>query len=155
MTLAQIGERLLHIGLGNRDLRFIGAQLFVALQLDFRQHLEGGLEAQRFAIVQVQVGHSRLRYRMQAQPLGFLPEEARDQRLDHVGLDLFGKTLANNRCRNMAAPEAGNARHLLIFLDQRVGLPVDIRDRNLNLNLALGRAFLGRAFFGRAFFRSQ
>jgi len=43
----------------------------------------------------------------------------------------------------MAAPEAGNARHLLIFLNQRIGLPVDILDRNLNLNLAFGRAFFG------------
>src|ERR1019366_5281575 len=58
------------------------------------------------------------------------------------------KTLANNRRRNMAAPEAGNTRHLLIFLDQRIGLPVDILDRNLNLNLAFGGAFVGRAFFG-------
>ena len=49
----------------------------------------------------------------------------------------------------MAAPEAGNTRYLLIFLDQRIGLPVDIRDRDLNLNLALGGAFLGRAVLGR------
>ncbi len=40
----------------------------------------------------------------------------------------------------MAAAEAGNARHLLIFLDQRVGLPVDVRDRNLNRDFALGGA---------------
>jgi len=100
--------------------------------------------------VQVQVRHPRLRYRMNAQPLGLLPEVARDQRLDHVGLDLLRKTLANNRSRNMAAPEAGNARYLLIFLDQRIGLPVDICDWNLHLNLALGGAFVGRAVFGRA-----
>ena len=48
----------------------------------------------------------------------------------------------------MAAPEAGNTRYLLIFLDQRIGLPVDIRDRNLHLNLAFGGAFFGRAVFG-------
>src|SRR5208282_786296 len=47
----------------------------------------------------------------------------------------------------MAAAEAGNARHLLIFLDQSVGLPVDILDRNLNRDLALGGAFFRRAFF--------
>ncbi len=151
MTLAQIGERLLHIRLGNRDLRFIGAQLFVAFQLDFRQHLKGGFEAQRLAFVQAQVRHPRLRYRMQAQPLGLPPEEARDERLDHVGLDFFRKTLANNRRRNMAAPEAGNARHLLIFLDQRIGLPVDILDRNLNRNLALGGAGFRRTFRGCQF----
>ena len=95
--------------------------------------------------MQVQVRHSRLRYGMNTQPLGLLPEVARDQRLDHVGLDLFRKALANNRRWNMAAPEAGNTCYLLIFLDQRIGLPVDIRDRDLNLNLAFGGAFLGRA----------
>ena len=78
MTLAQVGESLLHIGLGNRNLRFIGAQLFVAFQLDFRQHLKGGFEAQRFALVQMQVRDPRLRYRMKAEPLRFLLEEARD-----------------------------------------------------------------------------
>ena len=46
----------------------------------------------------------------------------------------------------MAAPEAGNTRYLLIFLDQRIGLPDDVRDRDLHLNLALGGAFLGRVF---------
>jgi hypothetical protein len=50
----------------------------------------------------------------------------------------------------MAAAEAGNACHLLIFLDQRVGLPVDILDRNLNRDLALGGAGFGRNF-GRSF----
>jgi hypothetical protein len=85
---------------------------------------------------------------MNAQPLGLLPEVARDQRLDHVGLDLLRKTLANDRRRNMAAPEAGNTRYLLIFLDQRIGLPVDIGDRNLHLNLAFGGAFFGRAVLG-------
>src|SRR6266478_3596000 len=148
MPLAQIGQRFLHIFLGNRDLRLIGAQLFVALQLDFRQHLKGSFEPQRLALVQAQVRHPRLRYGMNAQPLSLLPEVARDQRLDHVGLDLFRKALANNRRRNMAAPEAGNTRYLLIFLDQRIGLPVDVRDGNLHLNLALGGAFLGRAVLG-------
>src|SRR5271154_4895519 len=50
----------------------------------------------------------------------------------------------------MAAAEAGNACHLLIFLNQRVGLPVDVCDRNLNRDLALGGACLGRNFRGRA-----
>ena len=40
----------------------------------------------------------------------------------------------------MAAPEAGNARHLLVFLDQRVGLAGDIRYRDLNLDLTFGCA---------------
>ena len=46
----------------------------------------------------------------------------------------------------MAAPEAGDTRYLLIFLDQRLGLPIHILDRNLDLNLTLGGAFLGRIF---------
>ena len=46
----------------------------------------------------------------------------------------------------MAAPEAGNVRYLLIFLDQRLGLPIHILDWNLNFNLALGGAFFGRIF---------
>ncbi len=154
MTLAQIGERLFDIGFGNRDFRLVGAQIFVAFRFDLRQHFKGGLETQRFALVQVQVGDPRLRYGMQAQALGLLPEVARDQRLDHIGLDLFGKTLANNRRGNMAAPETGNASHLLIFLDQRFGLAGDVRDWNLNLNLAFGGTVFrigdgfGRVFFG-------
>jgi len=150
MTLAHIGDRLLHIGLGNSDLGFIGAQFFVAFEFDLRS-TQGGLEAQRLAIVQVQIGDPRLRYWMQAQPLSLQSRRARDQGLDHVGLDLFRKTLANDRRRNVAAPEARNARHLLIFLDQRIGFAGDMLDRNLNLNLAFGGAFFGRVFVGRIF----
>ena len=51
----------------------------------------------------------------------------------------------------MTAPEAGDARYLLVFLDQRFGLPVDVLDWNLDLNLALGGAFLGRIFVSTIF----
>jgi len=94
----------------------------------------------------MQVGDPRLRNGMQAQPLRLLAKEAGDKRFDHVGFDLFGKTLANNRRRNMAAPEPGNARHLLILLDQRFGLPAHFFGRHLDLDLAFGGAFFGRAF---------
>jgi hypothetical protein len=85
---------------------------------------------------------------MQAKPLGFLAEEARNQGFYHVGLDLFGKALANDRRRDMPAPEARDAGHLLVFLDQRIGLAVDIRDWNLNFDLTFGGAFFARIFFG-------
>ena len=121
------------------------------MELDFRQNLESRFEAQGLAIVQVQVGHPRLRYGMQTQSLSLLPEETRNQRFNHVGFDLFGKTLADDGRRNMAAPEAGNACQLLIFLDQRIGLAIDIRDRDFDLNLALGGAFPGYTFLGCVF----
>src|SRR5579859_1220261 len=89
---------------------------------------------------------------MQAETLRFAPEKLGNQSFDHVGLDFFGKTLADNRRGNVAAAEAGNSRHLLIFLDQRVGLPVDVLDGNLNYDLAFGGAVFRRAFFGRTIF---
>src|SRR5208282_1347815 len=73
---------------------------------------------------------------------------------DHIGLDLFGKALANDRCRNMATAEAGNARDFLVFLDQRIGLPVDVLDRNLDLDFALGGACLRSTLRGRAVLRA-
>src|SRR5277367_5464147 len=99
----------------------------------------------------MQIGDSRLRYRMQAQPLRFLAEKPRNKRFDHIGFDFFRETLTDDGRRNVAAAEAGNAGHLLIFLDQRFGLSIDVRDRNLNSDFALGaaaaRAFLSSVFF--------
>src|SRR6202167_6510543 len=106
MTLAHFAERLLDICFRNRNLGLIGTQLLVAFQPDFRQHLKSRLEAQWLTVVKMQVSDARLRYGMQAKPLGFLAEEARNQRFYHVGLDLFRKALANDRRRDVPAPGA-------------------------------------------------
>src|SRR6267154_486906 len=101
--------------------------------------------------MQMQVSDPRLRYGMQAQPLGFLAKEARDQSFHHVGFDFFREALANDRGRDVTAPEAWDTRYLLILLDQGFGLAVDVRERNLDFDLALGGAFFRGAVFAQAF----
>src|SRR5438128_11169618 len=79
---------------------------------------------------------------MHAEPLCLLPEKSRDQSLDDIGLNFFRKTLADDRRRHMASPKAGQARHLLIFLNQRIGLARYFLRWDLNFNFALGGALV-------------
>ena len=52
----------------------------------------------------------------------------------------------------MASTEARDASHFLILLDQGVGLPIDVGERNFDLDLATGDAVFvsisARVFFG-------
>ena len=140
MLLAHAVERLLDFFIGDRDLRLVGAQLFVSLDFDLGHDFEAGFEAQGFVVLQLQIGDLRLRDRDQALLVGFFAEIAGDQGLDHITLQVFGKTLADDGCGHMSAAEAGDARQLLIFLDQGCSLAIYFFDRNLNCNLPPGAA---------------
>ena len=140
MLLEQSVQRLLHFLIGNRDLRLFRPQFLVALNLDFGHDFKGGFKAQRFVVFQVEVGDLRLRYRDQALLVSLFAEVTRNQRFHHVALQIFGKTLADDGCGHMSAAEAGDARQLLIFLDQGFGLAVHFLDGNLNRNLPPGAA---------------
>jgi len=90
-------------------------------------------------VVRHHAGGDRLREAAtQDAGLGARPLAGRsgDEGLDHISLDFFGKALANDGGRHVATPEAGNARHLLVFLNERLGLPVHVRDGNLDFDLA-------------------
>ena len=88
------------------DLRMVGAQFLVAFDLDLGQDLEAGLEAQRLAVMNVQVGDARLRYRNHPQLFRLFAEVARDQRLDHVALQIFFEALPDDRRGHVPGAEA-------------------------------------------------
>ena len=140
VLLAHAVQRLLDFFVGDRDLRLVGAQILVALDLDLGHHFKAGFEAQGFVVLQVKIGDLRLRNRDQSLLVGFFAEIARDQRLDHIALQVFGKTLADDGCGHMSAAEAGDARQLLIFLDQGCSLAIYFFDRNFNCDLPPGAA---------------
>ena len=140
VLLAHAVQRLLDFFIGHRDLGLFGAQLLVALDLDFGHHFKAGLEAQRFVVLQVQIGDLRLRHRDQSLLVGLFAEVAGDEGLDHIALQVFGKTLADDGGGHMSAAEAGDARQLLIFLDQGIGLAVYFLDGNFNRDLPPGAA---------------
>ncbi len=60
MLLAQAGERLFDFLVGDGNLRLIGAQIFVAFDLNLGQHFEAGLESKRLSVVNVQISDARL-----------------------------------------------------------------------------------------------
>ncbi len=140
MLLAHRGQGLLDFFIGDRDFRFLGAQLLVALDFDLGHHFKAGLEAQRFVVLQMQIGDLRLGNRDQALLVGLFAEVARHQGLDHVALQVFGKTLFDDGGGDMSATEAGNTRQLLIFLDQGCSLAIYFLDGDLNGNLPAGAA---------------
>ncbi len=142
MLLAHVVQRFLDFLVFYFDFRMVGAQLLVALDLDLGHDLEAGLEAQRLAIMNMQVGDARLGDRNHSQLFGFLAEVARDQRLDHIALQVFFKSLPDDRRRHVPGAEPGQARHLLIFLDQHFSFAGDFFGGDFDRNLALDAVFL-------------
>jgi len=51
VLLAHAVQRLLDLFIGHGDFRLFGAQLFVAIHLDFRHHFKAGFEAQGFVVL--------------------------------------------------------------------------------------------------------
>ena len=141
VALAKFVQRLLDIVIGNCDCGLVGTQFLIAFEFDFREHFERGFEAHGFAVVQMKVGNTRLRNGVEAQSFGFLAEESRDEGFDYVGFDFLRKALADDRGGNVAATEARDARHLLIFLNQSFCLAADFLGGNFDFNLALCALF--------------
>ena len=138
VLLAHAVQGLLDFFVGDCDLGLFGAQFFVAFDLDLGHHFKAGFEAQRLVVLQVEIGDLRLRHRDQTLLVGFFAEVARDQGFDHITLQVFGKTLADDGGGHMSAAEAGDARQLLIFLDQGIGLAIYFFDGNFNLRSPAG-----------------
>ena len=72
--------------------------------------------------------------------VGFFAEVAWYEGFDHVTFQVFGKTLPDDRRRHMPAAEAGNARQLLILLNNCLGLAIYVLDGNFNRNFPPGAA---------------
>ena len=94
----------------------LGAQFFVAFNLDLGHDFKAGFEVHRLALGRLQIGYARLRNRDQAESLGFLTKMTRHQRINDVVLNVARKALANDGRRHVAATETGDASQFLIFL---------------------------------------
>src|SRR5208282_1086134 len=159
--LAYVGERLLDLFVGDRDFGFIGAQIFVALDLNLGQNFEAGLESQRLAVVDVKIGDARLRNWNQALLLSFPAKVLGDEGFDHVVLETIAETLADDRGGNVPGAKARQPRTLLIALNLQLGFTGNFGGRDLDGDLALYvltggfrlrdgsflRIFLGLCFF--------
>ena len=142
MLLAHAVERLLDFLVGDGDLRIVGAQFLVAFDLDLGHHLEAGLEAQRLAVVNVQVGDPRLRDRNQSQLLRLFAEVARHQSLNHIALEVFLEALPDDGSGHVPGAESRQPRHLLILLDDDFSFASNFLGRDLDRNLALDAVFV-------------
>src|SRR5215470_2353817 len=96
----------------------LGPQFLVSLDLDLGHDLEAGLKPQRLALMNMQIGDPRLRNGDHAKLLGFLAEVFRYERLNHIALQVFLKSLPDDRSGYMPGTEPKQPRHLLIFCDK-------------------------------------
>src|SRR5271157_1711635 len=145
LPLAQVVEGALDLFLGNLRRQFLNADVVVGCDFELRQYLEDRLERQRLTLMQVKIGHARLRHRLQVLLLCLLAEIARHQGFDNLALDLIGEALADDGSRDLALAKARNARLLLIAEQDGVSLCADYisRDRNRYFAFARIRWLLG------------
>ena len=151
VLLAHVVQRVFDFFILYDDLRMVGAQLFVALDHDLGHDLEAGLEAQRLAVMNVQVGDLGLRHRNQAELFGFFAEVARDQGLDHVAFQIFFEALLDDGRGHVAGAEAGQARDFLILLDDRFRFASDFLGGDFDRDLALDAVLSSRRSWRRLF----
>ena len=99
LGIGQFGGRLLHL------------HVLIAVDGELRKHFEGGFEAQRLALLEIDFGHLRLRDGLEV-PLGDGGAEVfRQNGFHHVLANLLGEAAADQRLRNFARTEARDARH--------------------------------------------
>jgi hypothetical protein len=135
--LADVGQRLFDFFVGDGNLRLVGAQILVALDLNFRQHFEAGLESQGLAVVNVQIGHAGLRNRDEALLLGFPAKIFRNQRFDHIVLKAVAEALPNDRSRHVPGAKARQPRAFLIAHNLQLGLAHNFGGGDLDRDLPL------------------
>src|SRR3984885_9597392 len=148
MLLAQGGERLLDFLVGDGNLGLVRAQVFVALDLNLRQHLKTSFEGERLSIMHVQIGNAGLRHRNQALFLGLATKVLRNQSLGHIVLKTIAKALFDDGSRHMPRPKPRQPRTLLIALNLHLGFARNLGGRDLNRDLAL-YVFVSSFGFGR------
>ena len=68
MLLTDVGQRVFDFLVGDGDFWMLGAEFFVALDDDLGEDFERRFEAQRFAVVNMQIGDLRLRRRFSDLP---------------------------------------------------------------------------------------
>ncbi len=142
VLLANALQRLLDLFILYDDLGMFRAQFLVSLDVDLGHDLEAGLKRQRFAFVNMKIGHARLRDRNHPELLGFLPEVTWDQSLHHIALQIFLKALADDRGRHVARAESGQPGHFLVFLNEDIRFAGDFIGGNLDRNLPLHAVFI-------------
>jgi len=116
--------------------------------LNFRQDFKAGLEAQRLAVVHVEVGDAGLRNRDQALLFGLAPEKFGDQSLGDIALEAFAKALFDDGGGHVPGAEAGQAGAFLVALNLEIGFAGDVGGWNLDRNLALGIFLIGFWLYG-------
>ncbi len=141
VLLAHAVDRSFDFFVFYNDLGVVGAKLLVAFDHDLRQDFEAGLEAQRFAVVNVQVGDARLGDWNHALLFGFLAEVAWDEGLDHVALEVFFEALLDDGRGHVTGAEARQARHLLVFLDDHFHFASDIFGGDFDRDFAFDAVF--------------
>jgi hypothetical protein len=114
----------------------LGAQLFVAFDLDLGHHFKAGLEMETFALVNVQIGYARLGDGDKALPLGFLAKVFGNKRVHNIVLNVLREALPDDRGGHVAAAEPGNPGQLAIFLNQSFGFARDFFSWNLDFDFA-------------------
>ncbi len=110
---ADLFNSIVHVFGGDFGIVIRHFDFFVIFQLDFGDHLECGLKAQRLALVQVDVGDGRRPHHVEVFRLELLLQMLGDELFEHFLPYVAGVILANHGSRRFAGTKALELRTLL------------------------------------------
>ena len=132
LLLADFLEPLGDVLVGDFGIVVGHFDVLVFPQLDLRDHFELGLEAQRLALVEMDVLDIGRAHHVEVFGLELLLQVLGDQVFQHLLPDIAGELLANQRGGRLARPEARELGALLDVGDDAAGLAFHLVDRDGN-----------------------
>jgi hypothetical protein len=130
LLLAEFLDALIDVFLGDRRIGIGHFDAAVLAQLDFGDDFELGLEAQRLAVVEMDILYIGRADHVEVFGFELLLQELGDQIFQHLLPDIAGELLANDAGRGFAGPEAGEFGALLDVGRDASQLAFHIDDRD-------------------------
>jgi hypothetical protein len=137
LLLAEFRDALIDVFLGDRRLAIGDFDAAEFAEIDFGDDFEFGLEAERLAVMEVNILYIGRADDVEVFGLELLLQELGDEIFQHLLSDIAGKLLPDDAGRGFARPESGEFGALLDVGRDASQLAFHIEDRDGNFKRVL------------------
>ena len=128
--------------------RLLHLHILITVDGEIRKHFEGGFETQRFALLEINVGHLGLRDGLELLLGDSSAEVAGQNSFHHILANLLSESAADERLRNLSRTEAWDARHLFVSLGDCLKIASDFFGGDFDFNFPGAVRIQGRGAMG-------